>query len=79
MLCVSNVAVIGFEPGNIQTQEGISTEQEVELRLLTPTNGLPAVTLASTLEATIRVNQTLSTATFGNSPLLGKYSKPTVA
>ena len=66
VLYVSFIAVIGFEPESIQTPEDLSNEHEVELTLLTPTNTLSPLMLTSMLEVTVEVNQTLSSATFGN-------------
>ena len=58
--------MIGFETGSIEATEYPPNEREAELVLFTPVHVLLATILRSTLNVTVGVNDTLSTATLGN-------------
>ena len=60
------IAVIGFKTESIEVAENSRNQLEVEVVLFTPRNALSTLTLASTLEFAVEVDQNLSTATFGN-------------
>ena len=51
----------------LEVAENSQNPQEISLKLVTPVEVLPVELKTGILDITVEVNQTLSTATFGNS------------